>query len=142
MSDRYSATRVAAMMAKADAAMGVGSGASIRRAEELLDEASLLVETEYGSTSVDHMMSICDHVEMQVVHDLKKNADDTIRDNDLDECVMGLVNGGELTETPGAMDLVRRYAGILRSLGDADASRQLLRAAEASKRASNKARRN
>lgn len=125
----------------ADAAMGVRSDASVQRAEELLDEASLLVETEYGSNSVDHMRSICDHVEMQVAHGLMKNADDTIRDNDLDESVMGLVNGGELSDTPGAMELVRKYAGILRSLGDEDASRQLLRAADASKRASNKLRR-
>lgn len=141
MSGRYSAARVAGMMASADAAMRVGTEASVERAEELLDEASHLVEMEYGSHSVDHMRSVCDHVEMQVAHDLAESADETIADSDLDEYVMGLVNGGELVDTPGAMELVRRYAGILRALGDAAGSRELLRAAAKSKRASERARR-
>ena len=85
--------------------MRVGTEASVERAEELLDDASHLVEMEYGSHSVDHMRSVCDHVEMQVAHDLAENADETIADSDLDEYVMGLVNGGELTDTPGAMEL-------------------------------------
>ncbi len=135
MSRRYDATRVAEMMAEADVEMGVGTDASVDRAEALLDAATEMVQKAYGSYSVDHMRSICDHVEMQVAHGFLDEANQTIDDNDLDECVNGFVNGGELKDTPGAMDLVLQYANLMRLLGDNKSSRKLrAAAATASKR--------